>query len=196
LQTTHVIAAIITVAVIALALGATLSYDLLERSTITITQTATSSITIVQPTVTAVTVRSYPNTIVVSGSVETESFEPVEVAFRVCYYGNLSGILGSAFCGDKNYSSLVTNIKSRNVSSNFGGPTTPNFNGTYSVQVPNNSTYDVYLVITDPNETPITYEKVDVVRLPVYSDIQNISNYDLGCGYEGAGNSFYYCIAA
>ena len=83
------------------------------------------------------------------------------------------------------------------MSSNFAGAAyTTMFNGTYSIQIPNNATYDIYLVITDPHETPITYEKVDVVRLPVYSDVQNISNYNVGCLYEGAGNSFYYCITA
>jgi len=189
----------IMVAIIALALGATVSYDAFKPSIITATQTvtATSSVIVIQPAVTTVTMKSDPNTVVLSGWVETESFEPVEVAFRVCYYGNLSGILGSAFCGNKNYSSPVSNIRSWNVSSDLaGGAWATNYNGIYSVQVPNNSTYDVYLVITDPNETPIAYEKVDVVRLPVYSDTQNISNYDLGCEYEGAGNSFYYCIAA
>jgi len=198
MQAKQVTAIIIASVVLALAVGVTIGYSFSSRASTTSTETveSASTVVVVQPSMTTVTVKSYPDTVVVNGTVETQSFEPVEVAFRVCYYGNLSGILGSEFCGNKNYSSPVVNIRSWNISINFGGPQMPYFNGTYSIQLPNNATYDVYLVITDPHETPIAYEKFDVVRLPVYSDVQNISNYDIGCLYEGAGNSFYYCIAA
>ena len=187
------------IAVIALLVGTALGYSVSSGKTTTLRQSVTdttSAMIFQSTTVTSISTISLPKFVTINGTVETQFYMPVEVAFRVCYYGNLSGILGSEFCGNQNYTSPVTNIKSWNISANFAGTSTTMFNGTYSVQIPNNATYDVYLVITDPHETPITYEKVDVVRLPVYSDVQNISNYDIGCLYEGAGNSFYYCISA
>jgi hypothetical protein len=193
---------VVLVAVISLALGTTLGYSMSsgKSSVTTETQTVTDSASIVvirSTTVTSVSSLHDPSLVAINGTIETGFYMPVEVSFRLCYYGNLTGILGSTYCGNANYSSPVTNISTWNVTSNFAGPTVQVFNGTYSLEVPNNSTYDVYLVIRDPSQANLTsnYEKVDVVRLPVYSASPNISNYKIGCGYEGAGNSFYWCVA-
>ncbi len=138
---------------------------------------------------------SSPKIITVSGTVRAESYVPVEISFRVCYYGNLTGILGSAFCGNQNYSSPISNIENWTAKSTLDVSSAQEFNGTYTVQVPNNFTYDIYLIIRNPNQTnsPSNYEKLDAVRLPVYSVSPNISNYQIGCGWF-VSITEYYCV--
>jgi hypothetical protein len=187
------------IAISMLALGSVIGYNTALGKTTTQTQTVTdtSSVVIIQAvTTTRIISMSSPKIITVSGTVRTDAYVPVEISFRVCYYGNLSGILGSAFCGNQNYSSPISNVENWTLKSTL--PITRNaleFNGTYTVQVPNNFTYDISLTIRSPNQTnsPSNYEKLDVLRLPVYSVSPNISNYQIGCGYT-AGNYFYYCV--
>ncbi len=200
MQTKNVIIFIAITAIIALALGTTVGYNISSGKTMTLTQSVTDSSTVVviqSVTTTSITTMSPPKIITINGTVETEFYEPVEVAFRVCYYGNLSGILGSEFCGNQNYSSPVTNIVSWNNTGTLP-PASGNqyFNGTYSVRVPNNSTYDLYLAIRVPTQANSTsnYDKVDVIRLPIYSASPNITNYRIGCTYEGVANSYYACF--
>jgi hypothetical protein len=198
MQTIQVVALVTVIAVIALALGTTIGYSISSGKTTTQIQsvTDTSSVIINQSvTTTRVASISSPKIITVSGTVGTESYVPVEISFRVCYYGNLTGILGSAFCGNQNYSSPISNIENWTTNNALGASNAPEFNGTYSVQVPNNFTYDIYLIIRNPNQTnsPSNYEKIDALRLPVYSVSPNISNYQIGCGWFVSFIA-YYCV--
>lgn len=198
MQSRQVVALVIVIAILALALGTTIGYSISSGKTTTLTQSVTdqSSVVIIQSvTTTRITSMSSPKIITVSGTVRTESYVPVEISFRVCYYGNLSGILGSAFCGNQNYSSPISDIENWTTNNALGASNAQEFNGTYSVQVPNNSTYDIYLIIRNPNQTnsPSNYEKRDAVRLPVYSVSPNISNYQIGCGWF-VSITAYYCV--
>jgi hypothetical protein len=187
------------IVVVTLGVGASIGYGISSVKTTTQTETVTDTTSVMiiqQVTTTSIATRPYPPYITISGTIRTEYYMPLSVDFRVCYYENLTGILGSAYCKGPDYPDQITGLKSWNETGDLHIATTPYFNGTYSVRVPNNATYDIYLILRDPPQLNSTSSfETDAIRLPVYSASPNLSNYQIGCGFYGPQNIAYYlCV--
>jgi uncharacterized membrane protein (UPF0136 family) len=194
------VALISLIAVVALGIGASIGINLSSVRTTTQIQTVTDTSNVVvvqQVTTTSTATRPFPPFVTITGILTTEYYLPLSVDFRICYYGNLSGILGSGFCNSVDYPVQVSDLKNWNETGDLHITTTTQyFNGTYSVRVPNNATYDIYLELRVPGQSNSTSDfATDAIRLPVFSASTNISNYQIGCGFFGPEDiNYYVCV--
>ena len=188
----------VAISIISLLIGLFVGFGISSGriATETETITETSSVVVLQRiTTTSTTTQPFPSLVTINGTILTEYYIPLTMDFRVCFYGNLTGILGSAFCAGKNFPVSIADLK------NFTGTETlrnvtayTEYNGTYSVTVPNNATYDIYLELRDPSSNSTSNFEVDAIRLPVYSASPNLTNYRIGCGFFGPVNLNFFFV--